>query len=263
MGHERLGFLPRTTQWRKLVDLIGETAAVGPVGMPRLLDQTLDRVAKKLAEVEKDSGVIACFAFLVRFSLLRTGTAPEGLAGELGVPSGSIGPLELTSKLKAFAREHANSLEYLEIATAAAGQAIVEWRAQREVIGQQELFSAQETGKDLWNAAGTTAGFCELSRLFFARFTERHLAYYLDRELATTAGDLKKVAEFRHNLALQVDAVSKHAFDISRLTQSYAAGWITNVHREHRATDRHVQKFISHALGKIRTELHSEAQGVE
>lgn len=114
MGHERVGVLPRTKPWRKIV------------------------------------------AELAKLSTDFTNT-----------PS----PLRIAQALRTWVGGHQDSLEYRSIAERAATDAVMAWHSRQREQGY--LFGPPEDAADVWGRASNGAGFCELSRLFFAKFTER------------------------------------------------------------------------------------------
>jgi hypothetical protein len=107
----------------------------------------------------------------------------------------------------------------------------------------------------VWGRASNGAGFCELSRLFFAKFTERYLNYFLEREASAALPTIEDRQRFREQLRQHVDQVSQHAFEKAKITQSFAAGWYNRHARRGRPSRLEVERFLSIAFGKIREEL--------
>jgi hypothetical protein len=107
----------------------------------------------------------------------------------------------------------------------------------------------------VWKRASNGAGFCELSRLFFAKFTERYLNYFLEREASAALPTIEDRERFREQLRQHVDQISQHAFETAKITQSFAAGWYNRHARQGRPAHREVEQFLSRAFGKIREEL--------
>jgi hypothetical protein len=69
--------------------------------------------------------------------------------------------------------EHKESAEYADLAQKAATDAIAEWTTHQKQ--QPRLFGDEGRAADVWRNAQSASGFCEVSRLFFANFTERYL----------------------------------------------------------------------------------------
>jgi hypothetical protein len=95
--------------------------------------------------------------------------------------------LRIAQALRTWVGGHQDSLEYRSIAERAASYAITTWHSrQRE---QGILFGPSEDAANVWGRASNGAGFCELSRLFFAKFTERYLNYFLRTGSACSSAD--------------------------------------------------------------------------
>ena len=58
MGHERIGFLPRSSEWRKLVSEIGDVGTAADA-VPRLAHRTLHQVRRRFDGLERDTGLEA------------------------------------------------------------------------------------------------------------------------------------------------------------------------------------------------------------
>jgi hypothetical protein len=154
---------------------------------------------------------------------------------------------------------HAESREYAAIASRAGVDTVVEWtRRQNE---QGRLFEESRSAAEVWQAASNARSFCEIARFFFSRFTERYLRYFLEREASSAMPSLDAREAFEHNLRAHIQEVSHHAFETSKITQSFAAGWYNNHARDSRPSDSEIQGFLAIAFGKLQEELQREAAG--
>jgi hypothetical protein len=152
----------------------------------------------------------------------------------------------------------ADSLEYGELAKSAVGDAIAAWYTKQRT--QQELFVSSQESSTLWNRASTGTGFCELARLFFARFTERYLNYFLERAASDQTRSIGERDGLTSRLSSHIDRVSQHAFETARITQSFAAGWFNRHANTPGFTEADVHGFLAIAFGKLRDELLRESQ---
>jgi hypothetical protein len=132
-------------------------------------------------------------------------------------------------------------------------QFITNWHSRQSEQGY--LFGSSDEAVNVWKKAANGAGFCELSRLFFAKFTERYLNYFLEREASAALPTIEDRERFREQLRQHVDQISQHAFETAKITQSFAAGWYNRHARRGRPSQREVERFLSIAFGKIREEL--------
>src|SRR5207237_918033 len=112
---------------------------------------------------------------------------------------------------------------------------------------------------DVWKQASNGGGFCELSRIFFGKFTERYLNYFLEREASAVLPNLEQRERFSQELTQRVDDVSRYAFETARITQSFAAGWFNKHARSGLPSDASIRGFLRLAIAKLREELRREA----
>ena len=257
MGHERVGFLPKSRTWRTIVADVGKTAA-GESDVAAVATETLRAVRHRYEHIHEDGGVRAAFEFLVGLSNVSLRGAAEGPWSDL--------PIDLTTNPSAFALAkelrtwiagRVESREIGEIATRAATDVIVRWQAEHQ--RQNPLFPAADVGI-VWSQAASGAGFSEVARLFFSSFTERYLKYFLEREASSVLPSFEQRDQFSRDLATHVDAVSRHAFETSKITQSFAAGWFNKHAHGARPSDRRVESFLRVAFGKLREELAREGR---
>ncbi len=253
MGHERIGILPRTTRWRKIVAELAKFPTAED-NVPQLASGTLECVRTRFREIHKDTGVQATFEFLV--GLAATGGTGEPPPEWSNLPvdfTNNSSPLRIAQALRTWVSGREDSLEYRSLAERAATDAITAWHSGQTEQGQ--LFGSSADVANVWKRAANGAGFCELSRLFFAKFTERYLNYFLEREASAALPTIEDRERFREQLHQHVDQVSQHAFETAKITQSFAAAWYNRHARRGRPSQREVEQFLSRAFGKIREEL--------
>ena len=261
MGHERVGALPHSKRWRDVVDQLS-TSSGTQEEVAELATATLQNVRVQFRKLHTDDGVVAAFQFLLA---LAKSASPSGLPPESFAPTINLderpSTLRLVAELRSWVNAQNGSREYADIAAKASADAIILWSAQQNV--QPTLFSNELDSREVWQRADSGTGFCEVSRLFFSKFTERYLNYFLERE---ASGSMSSVADRDHlsaRLREHVDDVSKFAFETSRITQSFAAGWFNNHAREGVPSKDESASFLSIAFGKMREELMREASAHE
>jgi len=251
MGHERVGALPKTKKWEKVVRDIG--AFNGQENESRqIANATLDNVRSRFEFIQRDPGVQAAFKFL-------TGLAVSG-AGGAGVPDLKLPdnptPFAVARALNSAVETNKGSTEYSAIASAAATDAVASWYAQNSE--QSFLFGSSEQNRDIWRKAGTAGGFCEIARLFFAKFMERYLNYFLEREASAVSKTIEQRNLLQRQLRSEIDSVSRHAFETARIAQSFAAGWYNRHASQSMPTDNEIAGFLAIAFGKLREDLRRE-----
>ena len=205
MGHERVGALPLTKTWRDLVAQIATLPTPdGDVG--RLADTTLQNVTAQLRRIQRDSGVRAAFEFLVALSARDPSSIP-GRGPEVPELSSNPSPLRLVVALREWVSANSESLEYASLAERAAADTIALWTKQRQQ--QPSLFEQRVSAEQVWESARSGAGFCEVARLFFSKFTERYLNYFLGREASAELSNVEERDRLADGLREHVESVSK------------------------------------------------------
>ncbi len=255
MGHERIGLLPRSNEWRELVTEIGDVGADAG-SIPKLADRTLHQVRQRLDGLEQDSGLHAAFSFLLGLcrSESKSPGSDQGPAIDL---DHNPSALEIARRLGAWVDANTDSLEYAELAKRSGADAIAYWT--KQCSHQQDLFDIDQTAAQVWRNAATGSAFSEISRVFFGKTLERYLKYFLEREASTQFHRIEDRNAFSENLERHVDSVAQHAFEASKITQSFAAGWYNKNARDAVPTRHETRGFLSLALSKLRQELHREA----
>ena len=64
MGHERIGFLPRSIKWRTVIDDLARYSRKN-VEIETIGKTVLDNVRNRFADIADDKGVNAAFSFLI------------------------------------------------------------------------------------------------------------------------------------------------------------------------------------------------------
>lgn len=252
MGHERVGILPKSKRWRTLVSelasaLDGETATVG------IAERTLSHVRERFDRIHEDLGVQTAFSFLLALTS-EAELSPVGRELDLAENPSAI---RLIAELSVAVRANVSSHEYAEIARSAAADAIAYWT--QEQMQQEDLFSPEYDASLIWGAARSGAAFTEITRVFFSSFVERYLRYFLEREASAVAPSLQHREEFDRRLSDEMREISHHAFETTKITQSFAAGWYNRHVKAGTLSDEQVVGFLSFAFSKLRQELQREA----
>ena len=253
MGHERVGALPRTKRWRDVVGGIADAAAVDG-DVHGLANATLENVRSRLLTLHGDAGFTASFQFLLGLALSASPMVDRASLGELAVDlESNPSPLKLASALGQYVEDNRQSSEYAELARKAAVDVISAWTEQQ--TRQLSFTGEHEQTSEVWRRASDGRGFCEVARLFFGKFVERYLNYFIGREASSHVPTTEDRERLAHRLADHVDGVSHHAFETARITQSFAAGWFNRHARDGMPTADEITGFLSHSVGKLHEEL--------
>lgn len=257
MGHERGDALPHSKRWRDVVNQLAEWSG-SQHELEELAAATLRNVSSKFRSLHTDDGVVAAFQFLLALAKnASSGNLPEQSYMPDVDLSDDPSSLRLVGELRSWVNDQQDSQEYADIAAQASSDAIVIWSEQKKK--QLTIFESDNLSKDVWRQADNGAGFCEVSRMFFSKFTERYLNYFLDREASAVMKHAQDRDQFSSRLRTHIDDVSRFAFETSRITQSFAAGWFNNHARDQIPSKSQFKGFLSIAFGKMREELIREA----
>ena len=257
MGHVRMSVLPTSQKWRNIIQQIAGMH-VSNTEIADIARQTIQNVRDRFRYIRQDNGVLGTFQFLVNLAIASREEDPQARLLDIGIdlPDNPT-PLSFAKAVNAYIAPRKDSFEYGEMAQKAAGDAISVWYRQNQVH-TLNLFESLEDPFEVWRKAGSGPGFCELSRLFFAKFTQRYLEYFLEREASAALGDIDKRIEFEERLGEHADAISLHAFETAEITQRFAAGWFNRHATENIPSEEEIEGFLSHAFGKMRDALQRE-----
>ena len=258
MGHERIGFLPHTKQWNAIIDQLS-LFSVGETSIAQIANETLNAVKKTYESMPFDDSVVKALYFLTTLSYSAKQENQAGFLNENGYDvDDQMSLFSLMSSAQMYITTDVGSLEINKIAKDAVMQAIIDYQQNHET-GQLSLLS--DHSENVWSNAGTGAAFCEMARTFLASFTERQLKYYIERAAASSIDNYETLQEFNQQLSSQSKSIADHTFEISKLTQSFAAGWYNKNVTNSLPNENQVEGFLRMSFGKLREEFRREAEG--
>ena len=257
MGHERVGFLPRTKKWAAVVQQMAAADSID-FSVSEIAAQTLENVRHRYEILFRDDAVKSAFRFLVIFSHACRFPDTRNHLNDVGIPiSEQVTLLSVVKALRAYVPTREGASEYGQLALSSAADAIVQWHKQNTTT-QIPLFQPSPDFFDSLRGLGSGGGFCELSRLYFGKLTERYLNYFLDRAASATLSTIQQREKFRSDIQSHIEDVSRHAFETAQITQSFAAGWFTRHTRQGVPSTEEIEGFLAIAFGKLRDELRRE-----
>jgi len=254
MGHERLGTLPKTRKWR---DIVGQIADLytSDNEISDIVKQTTQSIGSRFRFIHRDKGVNASFKFLVALSVAARSANPKEKLSSLGIKiSEDLTPFSIAKAIRAWMVTKETSLEYSQIAQGAAVDSVAIWYSQNK-IKEANLFKSFDDPFEVWRKAGKGAGFCELSRIYFTKFTERYLNYFLEREASAVLHNVYERDRFYTQIQEHVEKISQYAFETAKITQSFAAGWFNKSVKDDIPNNKSIERFLSLAFKKMREEL--------
>jgi hypothetical protein len=260
MGHERVGYLPKTQRWRTVVETIGNFNSQKD-NVKEIAVQTTKNVRNRFRDIEEDKGVFAAFKYLIALSHSSKLPNQEAFLLQHGIklPRG-FNIFDLTQSIQNYVSKNIQSKEYSTFATQSMIDTVSAWTKANQV--QQTLFfDSDSSTSDVWRKAANGASFCELSRLFISKFTERYLKYFLEREASSSIKNVYERSQFNHKLEQHVNEISQHAFETSKIVQSFSAGWYNGYVKDKLPDDKKIRGFLSFAFQKMNSELLREENG--
>lgn len=255
MGHERIGFIPKTKQWQSIVAQLqaydGDKSTVSKVAA-----DTLDALRALYSSLAYDPAIIASVRFLA--TVCHFSNSSEKLK-EIDVEaSGDITMYSLLQGANQYLSDESDSMEVGKLAKDSLMNAIISYQQVHE--SNQLSFDGFDE-KSVWSDIDSGAAFCEMTRSFVAEFTERNLNYFLERAAASEIQDYSRLISFNQNLKKQAEAITIHSQDISKLVQSFAAGWYNKNTGVQIPDDEKISGFLSVAFKKIKEEFRREGAG--
>jgi hypothetical protein len=254
MGHERVGYLPKSKKWTSIVKDISSFSETNN-NVEKISYETTKNVRSRFKNIEADSGVQSAFEFLVLLSVLpKRQNWNEYLVSKGIKLKDDFSLIELAQCAKQFIEKNQTSKEYSTFASQALLDTISNWVTEKSK--QQNLFfDSNRNPTEIWTKSSDGSGFCELSRVFFSKFTERYLKYFLERETVTRINNIFDLSAFNKQLEKHIGEISKHAFETSKITQSFAAGWYNKNVKDSLPSKEKIKSFLSVAFQKINSEI--------
>jgi hypothetical protein len=254
MGHERIGFLPKSQIWRHIVDQLSNFNN-SDADVSQIANSTLNNIRKTYEGMSNDDSVIKAIQYLTILTASANDADQISFLNDNGIViNKEISLFSLIRSAKDFVKTESGSLESNKIAVDALLNAITTYESNNQ---NNQLLLFNEQSSSIWANTGTGAAFCDLARAFFSSFTDRYLKYYLDRAASYAINDYNLIESFSNKLSEQI---AKHAFETSKIMQSYAAGWF-NVHSRNSLPGMdEIKSFLKLTFTKLREEFRREAE---
>ena len=254
MGHIRLGALPKSRKWNRVVGLIA-----GGADVEQIAAASADAAENGLDRASDDIGLTHAFWLLTQIPLVARQTDFPSRLLALGLDSLSAEPtlIEIVAAFGRAVDRHVRATgrrtDLGEMAHHAASETLASL-AGREL---PSLFGP--TPADVQQALaklGTSDRFSLVARDFFSRLTNRSLGYFLSRELSTHVGPGKRFASIGEHSEFNA-ALDQHCREASRIIKEFSGGWYGKTLYEKKAFSQDdARKFAYVAFKKLRAELH-------
>lgn len=254
MGHKRLSWLRKSQAWVEIIEEMGDYA-LGKSVMDSIAKKTLSNLQSQYSNFENDPSIKSTFEFLLHISQAFQRQDPLAYLKEKNIFDGeTFSIIKLSQAAARYKEDEVASHEYATFAKQAVVEAISHWYKLNIEKGRSLFHEGIDTAA-IFNKAGSSGGFCELARLYFSKITGRYLKYFLEREAAVAIPNIEYRDRFSNEIENHIDKISNHAFETSKITQSFAAGWFTNHAKNDYPEEQQIKYFLNRALGKMKSEL--------
>jgi hypothetical protein len=252
MGHVRLGTLPRTRSWQKVVALIS-----GGAGAADITAATSKAAEAEFLRVAEDPALIRAFWLLTQLPLAARQTDFVARLRQLGLEVGDRpGLIEIVQAFSDSVDRHVQRVggrtDVGEMAQLCAAESIIAV-AGRELPG---LFGPTfEDVKAVFDGLATVKQYSVLARDFFSRLTRRYLNYFLSRELSNHVGAKGRFRSVAEHAEFE-KAIDLHCRESARIIKEFSGEWFSKTRYEEGDIDeKKAGGFVYVAFRKIREEL--------
>ena len=253
MGTQRVGTLPDTAPWRRVVGLIAEDADVADIAAA-----TTEAALNGLEKARGDEGLLFSFFLLARFGLAaRDDDFARALHDEgldvAGPPNVFDLAAAFTEAVDRRLQQTRRRTDLGEMAQLAAVEALT------GLLGQRSAGLFGTTAAEVRREArklSTQRGFGTLAHEFFACFTQRFLGYHLGRELPLHIGGNGRFADpEQHNDF--VAELKVHCREAAAIVRDFAGEWYSKALSPQGKGITHAgaRGFVNYALTKLHDQL--------
>jgi len=254
LGHERVGHLPKSKKWNDLVSSISEFDSVND-NISEIANDAITNVSNRFLNIHKDSGFQSAFKFLLLLAYCNKSENPSKFLQEHGLNiDNNISSFQLAKIADSWVRSHEESKEYSAFSSKILISTINDWLNSNNLV-QQDIFGTQQSILDNWKNGTSGAGFCEISRTFFSKFTTLYLNYFLERAASSKLNTFEEREMFSERMSLHIDDISLHAFEVSKIGQSFSAGWYNKHTKSDFPSNIKIKNFLSFMMKKFSDEL--------
>jgi hypothetical protein len=257
MGHQRLGSLPKTRSWNRVVGLLDYS----PLQVDEVADATVHAANNELIKLKDESSISYCFWLLTRITWHARFPDFVSRMNQVGIDlSGSKSTFAFISSISDHVRteleKYPGSTVFREISSLALRQALSE----TIVSATPNLFGSNLD--DIQSACkkfSSKKQFGILSRRYFASYFSRLLLYFLDKELSNHIGTGQPLESIDDSRSFK-DALAVYSWQTSKIVEDFASGWYSknNWQSAGDITLSDAKKFTAFAMRKFQMELDME-----
>ncbi len=256
MGHRRLGRLPKTIGFKKLMALLGAQER----DVATVAELTTKETKKKLEELAEDPVINYCHWLLTRIAWVSRRDDFADCLRSVGieVPSDALA-VHFVSRVADHVSNEIQKRKATSVFSDMAEQALRQTLTETISEKSRTLFGTRLTDvQAACKTYSTQSGFGHLSRRFYANLMSRYVNYFVQRELSNrvspgTLGDISVNSAFTVQL-------SNYCWQSAKIIEDFSGGWYSlhSWEKKGEISENDVRPFTAYALKKIRMELARE-----
>ncbi len=258
MGHNRLGKIPTTRQWKSVVELLtsadaGDTSPAADIDA--IAKQSMSAVEHALQFAIADDGLKITFFLLTKLAESAKEKDWESALKSLGIETANC----KTAAELSFAIQDAlddqietrsRATDVSEIAKQAAGDAL------HRLFQNNQLTLFGDEKSTIASAIKTISsknGYAELGHTFFSQFLSRYLNFYLSRATASAAGGDRFLQT--GDISIFNDALQTHCRQSSFVVRDFCGSWYSKTSYKEGINKKNTSVFLKVALNKLSKEM--------
>lgn len=253
MGHVRLGTLPKTRRWKKVVELITDGADVAHVSKA-----TIEASQKAMTQLQGDVGFREAIQLLVDIGQAGNQKDPAAYLRTVGIqlppqPSLTDVAIGITQALDRRIAKTGIQSEFGEKARGALVGAVTERLEKR--MGSLLDGKGEDVTVGL-KGVHTEKGFGELGQNFYAKLMYGSMGWFLSRNLAEQVGADHRFPTM-NQLAQFEAALKTHCVESSVIVKDYCGGWFSKqrIKPGERLSAEKIDNFGWYGVHKMRGEF--------
>jgi hypothetical protein len=253
MGHQRIGTLPDTAPWRRVVGCLADAADVGAVAAA-----TTEAARRGLEQARDDEGL--AYSFWLLSQVVRAARQDDFAAALRDAGLVVSDQPDLFDIAAAFSdavdRHLAKTRGRTDLGEMAELEAV---KSLCSLLDQRAARLYGSTAAEIHQAVrelSTARGFASLAHEFFADFTQQFLGYHLGRELSLHVGGNGRFLDpDEHNQF--VAQLETHCREVAAIMRDFAADWYSKATspRGKGGTLASAKGFVNRTLEKLEGEM--------
>ena len=229
MGHQRLGILPATQQWREILALLGSDQA----SISEIVDKISEASQKSFEKASEDPNFLLAIELMYKIpKAALEGKNLQDALSSIGVsiptdptqPDLIIGIRNAFDKIQAQRGIEVNDLG--EFAKNAVASVFSSFLSKPAPNAQLDLFGAEIKPDLQWALEGLASpeGFMNLGQSFFANMINQNTLYFTDRVTPNEIGSGKPIKSISHLQNFE-KAVQRHSMEASVIVRAAFRDW--------------------------------------